>query len=418
MSELRYVSVFSGIGGLEHPTVPPLLFCERDPSCQSVLRRRFEQVEICRDIVDLYDPPQADVVAGGWPCQDISSAGLLGGIKAKRSGLFFEMLRVAKATRAHTLVGENVPNLLTMNRGRDFATVLEALREEGFPFVAWRVLNARAFGLPQERRRLFIVASKERERAASLHAALPDLPRERSSGLVSGFYWTGGKRSICFSRGYVPALKIGATDDKGRAPVAILVGTQVRKLTAAEFLRLQGFEDLPATNLAPSIILRMAGNAVPAPMGRFVMAAICSAAPQAGTRTGFGIVASSGLLENGMSWEIDHGRPQLATNLIDFIDTSSQDSLSSQAAAGLIVRSARSGHPMPRELFEILAQLASSRTGRLRPSRGNSFEALVSMASAVVEYRNSLPSITDYRLTDQENEEPELDLGDDEDADE
>ena len=397
MTELRYLSLFSGISGLEHPAVPPLLFCEHDSACQGVLRRRHPEVDVCSDVTELREPPRADIVVGGWPCQDLSSAGTLGGINARRSGLFFEMLRVAKASGAHTLVGENVPNLLTINRGLDFQVVLNALLAEGYPFVAWRVINAREFGLPQERRRLFVVASTERERAAALHCELPELPPSRSSIVASGFYWTGGKRSICFSSGYVPALKIGATDNKGRAPVAVLLGGRVRKLSPLEFLCLQGFQELPTEGLAPSTILRMAGNAVPVPMGHFVLSSVASVSPMSGVRTAFGLVGPSGMVDGGLSWVIDHKPSRLATNLVDFVNPGSDDSLSAQAAAGLIVRSVRSGHPMPRELFAVLWRLAEDRRGKLKASRGNSFEALDAMATEVEAYRDGLPTISEYR---------------------
>jgi|GEM_PF-1286775 len=411
MTRLRYISLFSGIGGLEHPTDPPLLFCEQDSACQGVLRERHSGVDVCPDITQLSSPPAADIVAGGWPCQDLSSAGTLGGIKARRSGLFFEMLRVAKESGAHTLVGENVPNLLTINRGRDFQLVLDALVSEGYRFIAWRVLNARAFGLPQERRRLFVVASTEPERAAALHSSLPVLPPSRSSIVASGFYWTGGKRSICFSSGYVPALKIGATDNKGRAPVAIMLGDRVRKLNPIEFLALQGFSDLPTTGLAPSTILRMAGNAVPVPMGHFVVSSVANVAPMSGVRTAFGLIGASGTFDGGLSWVIDHKPTPLATNLIDFVDVDLDDSLSAQAAAGLIVRSVRSGHPMPRELFTLLWKLAANRTEKLRASRANSFEALDEMTSDVDAYRDRLPPISEYHddVDDSDDIAPELD---------
>lgn len=407
MIAFRYISMFSGIGGLEHPAVPPLLLCERDLACQTVLRRRYEGVDVWGDVVGLQHPPKAEVVAGGWPCQDLSSAGTLGGITAKRSGLFFQMLRIAKASGAHTLVGENVPNLLTINRGQDFRTVLDAVVGEGFRFVAWRVLNARAFGLPQERRRLFVVASKDRDRAMALHASLPGLPLQRSPGMASGFYWTGGKRSICFSPGYAPALKIGATDNKGRAPVAVLLDERVRKLSPAECLRLQGFDGLPTAGLASSTILRMAGNAVPPPMGHFVLSAVSTAVRPSGIRTAFGVIDSSGVLDDHLAWTINHQHQPLANNLIDFVDVASRDSLSPQAAAGLIVRSVRSGHTMPAELLEVLSRLASDRTAKLRPSRGNSFEAFDAMADAVAAYRMSLPGIDDFKATDEAEDDLE-----------
>jgi DNA (cytosine-5)-methyltransferase 1 len=411
MTELRYLSLFSGIGGLEHPSVSPLLFCEQDSACQGVLRRRHPGVSVYPDVTQLHEPPRADIVAGGWPCQDLSSAGTLGGITARRSGLFFEMLRVAKASGAHTLVGENVPNLLTINRGRDFQVVLDALVAEGYRFIAWRVLNARAFGLPQERRRLFVVASTERERAAALHCALPELPPSRSSLVASGFYWTGGKRSICFSSGYVPALKIGATDNKGRAPVAIMLGGRVRKLSPLEFLGLQGFRELPTEGVASSTILRMAGNAVPVPMGHFVLSSVVNVSPMSGVRTAFGLFSSSGMFDGGLSWVIDHKPSPLATNLVDFVNPDADDSLSAQAAAGLIVRSVRSRHPMPRELFAVLWRLAADRSGKLKASRGNSFEALDRMTTEVEAYRDRLPTISEYH---DEVEDEDLALDSDE----
>ena len=409
MTAIRYLSLFSGIGGLEHPTIPPLIFCERDSACQGVLQQRHPEVNVCPDVNQLLAPPKAEIVVGGWPCQDLSSAGTLGGINAARSGLFFEMLRIAKASGAHTLIGENVPNLLTINRGQDFQLVLDALLANEYKFISWRVLNARAFGLPQERRRLFVVASTERECAAALHSALPQPTTSRSSLLASGFYWTGGKRSICFSSGYVPALKIGATDNRGRAPVAIMLGDKVRKLTPLEFLGLQGFHDFPTDGLSSSTILRMAGNAVPVPMGHFALTSVVSRAPMTGMRTAFGITGSSGMLEDGMPWVVDHKQPSLATNLIDFVDTTSNDSLSAQAAAGLIVRSVRSGHPMPRELFQILWRLAEDRSGKLKASRGNSFEALDQLTVEVESYRRNLPTITEYHDdVDDEELAPEL----------
>jgi DNA (cytosine-5)-methyltransferase 1 len=312
---------------------------------------------------------------------------------------------VAKASGAHTIVGENVPNLLTINQGRDFQVVLDALLAEGYRYIAWRVLNARAFGLPQERRRLFVVASTERERVAALHSAIPEVPASRSARAASGFYWTGGKRSICFASGFVPALKIGATDNKGRAPVAVLLGDRVRKLSPLEFLALQGFRASPLDGLTPSTILRMAGNAVPAPMGHFVLQSVANVSPMAGVRTAFGFFGPSGTYDGGLSWVVDHPSAPLATNLIDFIDPDSDESLSAQAAAGLIVRSVRSGHSMPRELFAVLWRLTEDRSGKLKASRGNSFEALDSMASELEAYRTRLPAITEYH-DDAEDDDP------------
>lgn len=404
---MKYISVFSGIGGLEHPTMKPVLFCEQDAECQQILREVYPAAVLSADIAEL-TPPKAEFVVGGWPCQDLSSAGTLGGLGAKRSGLFYEMLRVSVESGAHTLIGENVPNLLTINGGSDFNRVLDSLRDAGFKHITWRVLNARAFGLPQERRRLFIVASRYQKHAEALHAPLPKFPLCKTRKQPAAFYWTGGKRSICYSVGCSPALKIGSTDNKGRAPVAVFDGIQVRKLTAVEFLRLQGFRELPTLGLPDSTILRMAGNAVPPPMGHFVVSSVFAGAKATGVRSGFGIVSQSGLLEDGMQWVIDHQPTKLAANLGDFLDRDSGAGLlSAQAAAGLIVRSVRSGHPMPAELFDALYALTKDRTAKLRPSRANSFLALDAMDAEVASYRQTLPAAAAYQPDRDEYEDPE-----------
>ncbi len=396
----RYLSLFSGIGGLEHPDTAPLLVCEADEHCRTALARQYPDAAIWPDVRTLL-PPAADMVVGGWPCQDLSSAGKLGGLSGSRSGLFFEMLRVAEASGAETVVGENVPNLLTLGQGSEFGEVLRALQNAGFPHIAWRILNARAFGLPQERRRLFIVASKSAAKAEALHADLPPVATKAgeqqnldADNFAAGFYWTGGRRSICFSPGYIPALKIGATDEKGRSPVAVYLNGAVRKLGANECLALQGLSHVDLSGMSSSAILRMAGNAVAGPVGRFVVKSVAESASPVGVRTSFGSIGAAGIVEAGIPWVIDHEPTPLATNLADFLETDADDSLSSQAAAGLLVRSVRSGLPLPTELFDALFELSKDRSGRLHPSRGNSFEALDGMQQELILYSKRLTSIT------------------------
>lgn len=387
----RYISLFSGIGGLEHAEIKPVLFCERDSVCQKILRARHPAIPISEDIKELKKPPSAHFVVGGWPCQDLSIAGRQSGIKGERSSLFFEMLRVAVSARAHTLIGENVPNLLTINKGQDFERVLAALVESGYQYIAWRVLNAREFGLPQDRRRLFLVASTHLEYAWALHAEVPPVAHKVANKPAYGFYWTAGARSLCFSKGFVPALKIGASDEKGRSPVAVLQGTSLRKLNAGEFLRLQGFQDVAVGDIASSALLRMAGNAVALPVGRFVIESVFQAAPGIGMRVGFGTITPAGIYDRGVTWEVIHRNAPLATNLGSFLDPSGPE-LTPQACAGLIVRSVRAGHAMPIELFEALQKRTEDRSQKIQPSRSNSFVVMDSMAAAIRRYVAQLGS--------------------------
>ena len=100
--------------------------------------------------------PGVDLITAGWPCQDLSVAGKRAGLAGERSGLFREVCRVADAVRPRWLLLENVPGLLSSHAGRDFAAVLGALDDLGFD-AEWRVLDAQHFGVPQRRRRVYIV---------------------------------------------------------------------------------------------------------------------------------------------------------------------------------------------------------------------------------------------------------------------
>lgn len=100
--------------------------------------------------------PRPDLVCGGFPCQDLSVAGQRRGLAGDRSGLFFEFARILDTVRPRWVLLENVPGLLSSNDGRDMGTVVGTLADLGYG-VGWRVLDARHFGVPQRRRRVFIV---------------------------------------------------------------------------------------------------------------------------------------------------------------------------------------------------------------------------------------------------------------------
>jgi DNA (cytosine-5)-methyltransferase 1 len=114
--------------------------------------------------VGIPTPAFVDVIVGGFPCQDLSVAGKRTGLKGERSGLFFEVIRIIKEMREASngeypkyVVLENVPGLLSSNRGRDFGVVLKELAQCGMDDIGWRVLDAQYFGLAQRRKRVFIV---------------------------------------------------------------------------------------------------------------------------------------------------------------------------------------------------------------------------------------------------------------------
>ena len=165
---MKAVSLFAGVGGfdlaLENNGVEVVASVEIDNKAQEVLRRRFPNSTIFGDITEVkgeqliaagFDPNDG-IITGGFPCQDLSVAGKRAGLAGKRSGLFWEICRLLDETGAQNFILENVPGLLSSNQGRDMAVVVEALVERGYR-VGWRVLDAQYFGVPQRRRRVFIV---------------------------------------------------------------------------------------------------------------------------------------------------------------------------------------------------------------------------------------------------------------------
>lgn len=164
---MRYASLFSGAGGFDlgfdRAGLECRFQCEIDPQASKVLFRHWPGVPKHTDVrlVGKKHLPAVDVVVGGFPCQDLSVAGKREGLKGERSGLYYELLRVVGLCRPRFVVWENVPGLLSSDDGRDFGRVLRGLADIGY-FGAWRVLDARFFGVPQRRRRVFGVFARGR----------------------------------------------------------------------------------------------------------------------------------------------------------------------------------------------------------------------------------------------------------------
>ena len=106
--------------------------------------------------IDPNDLPGFDLLCGGFPCQAFSNAGRRKGFEDARGTLFFEIARLAQARRPAYLLLENVPGLLTHDQGRTFSAILATLNDLGYR-VEWMVLNSKHFGVPQSRRRLFLI---------------------------------------------------------------------------------------------------------------------------------------------------------------------------------------------------------------------------------------------------------------------
>jgi len=188
---LTFGSLFTGIGGLdlgfERAGMVCKWQCEIDPFARKVLDKHWPEVPK-HDDVRTFKPSHCDVVAGGFPCQDISSAGRQAGIRGERSGLFFELMRIVRQVGPRFVVLENVSALL--HRGME--TVLAELAESGFD-AQWTCISAASIGAPHRRERVFIVAYPAGKRFDSLW----DEARDSAKADVaqqSGWTWRGDLR--------------------------------------------------------------------------------------------------------------------------------------------------------------------------------------------------------------------------------
>ena len=170
-------SLFSGAGlcdlGLSWAGFQHQFFCEIDPYCRSILTRHWPGTIIYNDVTCLTgaDLPRVDVLAGGFPCQDVSSAGNRAGIKTgTRSGLWHEYRRIISEIRPRYAIIENVRGLLSLG----IETVLQDLADIGYD-AEWDVLSAAACGAPHHRERVFIVAYPDSRRAGGTRRVLSPL---------------------------------------------------------------------------------------------------------------------------------------------------------------------------------------------------------------------------------------------------
>jgi DNA (cytosine-5)-methyltransferase 1 len=279
---VRVAGLFAGIGGIElglsRAGWSSELLCEVDPAAQRVLRKRFPGVPLAPDIRTLRSLPQVELVTAGFPCQDLSQAGLTAGIDGARSGLVGEVFRlVGKRRRWPTWVLiENVSFMLHLDRGRAMARLTDTLSDLGFAW-AYRVVDTRAFGLPQRRQRVLLLASRtEDPRPILLDHHASSNEAVDATGRACGFYWTEGLRGLGWAVDAVPTLKGGSTVGIPSPPAIWMADGSIRTPDVRDAERLQGF---PADWTAPAIDdvtsrkgprWRLVGNAVSVPVAEWI----------------------------------------------------------------------------------------------------------------------------------------------------
>ena len=204
---MRYLSVCSGMEAASvawHPLGwTPVGFSEIEPFPCAILKHRFPNTPNYGSLTEYtswpLEPGAIDLLVGGCPCQSFSVAGLRRGMQDPRGNLTLTYLGLADKLKPKWIVYENVPGLLSSNGGRDFGSFLGALVELGYGF-AYRVLDAQHFGVPQRRRRVFVVACLGDWRAAAEVLSLREGLR--------GYLETGNKK------------RKGVAADAGASPAA------------------------------------------------------------------------------------------------------------------------------------------------------------------------------------------------------
>jgi len=172
---MRYGSVCSGVEAASLAWEPlgwqPQWFAEVEKFPSAVLAHHWPTIPNLGDITDDDFIEQArrrpiDVLVGGTPCQSFSVAGLRRGMDDDRGNLSLQFCRIADALQPRWVVWENVPGVLSSGKGRDFGSIVGALVEVGYD-IAWRILDAQYFGVPQRRRRVFLVGHLGQRRGAA-----------------------------------------------------------------------------------------------------------------------------------------------------------------------------------------------------------------------------------------------------------
>lgn len=278
----KVAGLFAGIGGLElglGSDWSTELLCELDAGAQAVLTTKFPDVPLVPDVTKLRSlPAGTDLVTAGFPCQDLSQAGRTVGIGGSRSGLVDEVFRLVRRPRGGPswLLIENVPFMLKLARGQAMRHITSALEDLGYAW-AYRVVDARAFGLPQRRQRVLMLASRTEDPRTVLFGddagePAPDDPE----AYACGFYWTEGTRGLGWAVNAVPTLKGGSSIGIASPPAIRFRDGQLVTPGITDAERLQGFDPdwtRPVLDLAgvrAGHRWKLVGNAVSVRMSEWV----------------------------------------------------------------------------------------------------------------------------------------------------
>ncbi len=305
------IELFAGAGGLalgmENAGIKHNLLVEIDKNAASTLKlNRPDWKVICSDVRQYsFEGLTADIVTGGFPCQAFSFAGNQLGFEDARGTLFYELARCINEVRPKIAVGENVRGLLAHDNGRTLKAMLSIFDELGYR-VAYKVLRAQYFDVPQKRERLVIVAvrkdldfpilfPKERDYTVSMREALQDvppsqgqeypkkkhdvlklippggywrdLPIELQKEYMGGSYFLGGGKTGMARRLAWDEPSLTLTCSPAQKQTERCHPEETRPLNIREYARIQTFPDDWQFDGSVSSQYKQIGNAVPVNLG-------------------------------------------------------------------------------------------------------------------------------------------------------
>ena len=278
---MTVAGLFAGIGGFElafaQAGFETRLLAEIDHSARTILEQRFPGIQIGEDVARLAELPcGTEIVTAGFPCQNLSMAGDKSGIDGDKSSAVKAIFPLIERANVGTVVMENVYFMLQLKSGGAMRWLVERFEELEFKW-AYRVLDTMGFGLPQRRRRVYMVASREIDPRCVLfaddaaHAAAPE---NYDLGKPLGFYWTEGRSGVGFVLDAIPPIKAGSSLGIPSPPAALFPDGEVLMPGIAACERLQGFPEewtLPADGGGTrGVRWRLIGNAVSVPVARWI----------------------------------------------------------------------------------------------------------------------------------------------------
>ncbi|WP_448627692.1 DNA cytosine methyltransferase [Geodermatophilus sp. URMC 64] len=284
MHEGPILGLFAGIGGFElglreGGLLGPVELYERWEPARSVLAHQLSEAKLHGDVMELRNLDGAAIVTAGFPCTDLSQAGRTSGLDGSASGLIRRILYLLERSNPDWVLIENVPNMLRLGRGSAIQEITCKLDAAGYNW-AYRTIDSRAFGLPQRRKRVYLLASAVHDPAAVLFRE--DDPSEEADGAARGawrgsaygFYSTEGNRGVGWAIDALPTLK-GSTTVSIPSPPAAWVPGHVpgRRIVRPSIEAAEVLQGFPAgwTSAAPARDRwKLVGNAVSVPVATWI----------------------------------------------------------------------------------------------------------------------------------------------------